>query len=94
MNDPTEKELRKSPSWKDFKKCESECNKNGGMTKQPCILGHYISTLTEFFYRIRTHKIRYFIFKPVMRLLHFDLISSILLKVVLPFLRFYLNWLL
>ena len=52
MNDPTEKELRKSPSWKDFKKCESECNKNGGMTKQPCILGHYISTLTEFFYRI------------------------------------------
>lgn len=80
MNDPTEKELRKSPSWKDFKKCESECNKTGGITKQPYLTGHYVFTLKEFFYRIRTHKIRYFIFKPVMRLLHFDLISSILLN--------------
>ncbi len=66
--------------WKDFKKCKSEGNKNGCMTEQTYFQNCYIFTLAGFFYRIRAHKIRYFIFKPVIRLLHFDLIKSVILN--------------
>lgn len=67
VSEPFPKE--KSITWKDFKQ-----------SKKTYIEGHYLSTLVMFFYRIRTHKLRYFIFKPVMRLLHFDLIRSVILN--------------
>lgn len=90
MYDPTEEKLPKLLSvkkpviWKDFKKYESEFSKkqsnNDCATANSYVPGHYISTLARFFYRIRTHKLRYFIFKPATRLLHFDLIKSIILN--------------